>query len=545
MRRRDMPILLLSAAATQAPGTSAAEAQDGRLPFHQRTIAETVAGVIPTDLGYNEGDFRRYGASTASEDNSAAINAALLVAAHAGNAVFIPPGTWKIGKPLRCGLSCSMFGTGQHSVISPQSCDGLIFEAQTAYSGSRFFRDFHILGTDTRGHTAILINLSAESRERITAVQFSNLTIQNFALAVFTRGLWNSSFRDCFLYNNFCGYHFHGQNVLNSIVGGFIQKASTTGTGTSYGILVDSVDGESCQSLHMNAMGVYAYDVNICLSLALYTSIENCDISVATSIGVQLITVFGGTTIRDCWIQTNSASATTGIQIADRQVPACDKILIEGCALVCNLPHPRSIGIYVGGNQLAVTTNDNTIGTATNAFATGISNVGAHNHVAKFNTIYATSNAVLVTSSASDVEVGPNSVQKGTPIAFTARTAPNFSYYGNGTFILELRGLSGVVRGPMHWTANGRTIHLSLSDKALVGKSNSTSLIATGLPTHLAPTARRCMMTSVIDNDIKSLAEVAVDPEGSIVFAKDANGAAFTASGTKGLPAATGISYHL
>jgi hypothetical protein len=53
------------------------------------------------------------------------------------------------------------------------------------------------------------------------------------------------------------------------------------------------------------------------------------------------------------------------------------------------------------------------------------------------------------------------------------------------------------------------------------------------------------MMTSVIDNDVKSLAEVAVDPEGSIVFAKDANGAAFTASGTKGLPAATGISYHL
>ncbi len=144
MRRRDMPILLLSAAATQAPGTSAAEAQDGRLPFRQRTAAEALTGVVPTDLGYDEGDLRRYGASTASEDNSAAINAALLVAAHAGNAVFIPPGTWKTAKPLRCGLSCSMFGTGQHSVISPHSCDGLIFEAQTAYSGSRFFRDFHI-----------------------------------------------------------------------------------------------------------------------------------------------------------------------------------------------------------------------------------------------------------------------------------------------------------------------------------------------------------------------------------------------------------------
>ena len=438
-----------------------------------------------------------------------------------------------------------MFGTGQHSIISPQSCDGLILEAQTAYSGSRFFRDFHILGADTGGHTAILVNLSAKSHARITGVQFSNLTIQNFAVAVFTRGLWNSSFKDCFLYNNFCGYHFHGQNVLNSIEGGFIQKASTTGTGISYGVLVDSIEGESCQSLHLNAIGVYAYDVNICLSLALYTSIENCDISVATSIAVQLITVFGGTTIRDCWIQTNSASATTGIQIADRQVPACDKIVIEGCALVCNLAHPRSTGIYVGSNQLAVTTNNNTIGTATNAFATGISNVGAHNHVAKFNTIYANSNAVLLASSASDVEVGPNSVQKGTPIAFTARTAPHFSYYANGTFILELGGLSEPARATMHWTANGRTIHLSLSDEALVGKSNSTSLIATGLPTHLAPTARRSIVTCVIDNDTRSLAEVTIDPQGSIVFAKDAKGAAFTASGTKGLPAATSISYHL
>ena len=544
MRRRDMSLFFLSAAGN-ALGSQSAASQSGGARSDQKTAAEAAAGVAPADVRYPEGDARRYGATTGALDNSSAFNCALLVATQGGNAAFIPPGIWKIAKALHCTGISSMHGGGLVSVIAPQSCDGLIFERQESYSASRFFRDFQIKGNKSGGNNGITINLPMESRGRITGVQFSNITIHNFAVGVFTRGTWNSSFRDCFLYNNFCGYHFHGQNVLNSIEGGFVQKGSTKGAGTSYGVLVDSTDGESCQSLHMNAVGVYAYDVNISLSLALYTAIESCDISVANSVAVQLITVFGGTTIRDCWIQTNSASATTGVQIADRGIPARDKIVIDGCSFECNIANTGSIGIYVGSNQLAVTTNNNTIGTASNAFSVGISNAGAHHHVAKFNTIYATATALLVASSSDGVEAGPNVVQNGAPLAFTARTPPNFSFYANGSFTLTLSGMSKLSTGEVNWIANGRTVYLTLPDDPLVETSNSGTMIGTGLPRFLAPALRRAVPAPVIDQNARSHGEALINTDGSIVFTKDANGAAFTDSGIKGLAAAASIVYAL
>jgi hypothetical protein len=434
---------------------------------------------------------------------------------------------------------------GQQSVIAPQNCDGVALTDQGSYSASRFLRDFQIIGNNTDDNVGIMANMSAASRNRVTGIQFSNITIQNFGVGVFARGIWNSSFRDCFLYNNFCGYHFHGQSVVNSISGGFVQRGSIAGSGTCYGVLVDSVDGESCQSLHMNAVGIYAYDVNISLALALYSSIENCDVSVANTIGVQLIGVFGGTTVRDCWIQTNGSAATTGIQIADRQAAAQDKIVVDGCMLVCNISNDGSVGVYVGYNQLGVTTNNNTIGIASGAFATGISNGGAHNHVAKFNTIYSKVRACLVSSSASGVEMGPNTIQNGNPLEFTGRTPKNFGYYANGVFTLELGGMSAKARGVMDWVAIGRTVHLCVSDEQLMGISNSGEMIGTGLPAYLSPNLRRCAPVLVVDKGVRGYGEAFIDSDGRIVFKKDANGAEFANSGTKGLPIATTIAYIL
>jgi hypothetical protein len=545
MRRRDMSLLLLSATADAALGAESADQHDHNPAWIQRTEAEAVAGVSPTNLNYPEGDSRRYGANVASADNSAAINFALLVSANGGSAAFIPAGTWRITSPLHCTLGSSMYGAGQQSIIAPKACDGMTFDTQPAYCASRFFRDFQIIGADTAGDSGITANLTAPSTKRVTGIQFSNITIQNFAVGIFARGIWNSSFRDCFLYNNFCGYHFHGQSILINIDGGFVQQGSVAGSGTSYGVLVDSIDGESCQSLHMNGVGIYGYDVNISLILALYTSIVNCDISVANSIGVQLVTVHGGTTVRDCWIQTNSTSATTGIQIADRATAEHDKIVIEGCTLVCNKANAASVGIYVGSNQLAVDTNSNSIGTATAAFAIGISNGGAHNHVVKFNSIYASAKALLINSSAFHVEVGPNNIQNGTPLVFTARTAPGFSYYATGVFAFELGGMSKKVQGNMHWAANGHSVLLSVTDEGLVGTSSSNAMSGIGLPAYLAPTSRRSAIVHVVDKGVAVHGNASIGPDGIVVFTSDANGATFAESGTKGLPAAATIAYHL
>jgi hypothetical protein len=395
------------------------------------TAAEAAADVTPAATEFAEGDIRRYGAAAAAADNSKAIESALLVSANGGSAAFMPPGIWKILQPVNCPLSSSMYGMGQMSVIAPQGCDGLVFAAQPAYAGARFFRDFSILGARSGGNVAVAVRLAAAGGARVTGIQFSNLNIQNFATAVHLRGLWNSSFRDCFLYNNGTGYHFQGQNIQIRIDGGFIQLGAHAPTAGTYGVLVDSIAGESTQSLHMNAVGLYGFNTNIALVLALYTSIQNCDISASRSVGVQVVTVQGGTTLRDCWIQTNGSGPTTGVQIAARSSVAMDKVNVEGCTIICDVANSGSTGISVGRNQRGVSTNSNTIGTVTAPFALGIDNGGGRNHVAKFNTIFASKTALKFDSSSADCEVGPNTIQSGSPVEFNGDKPANFSYSQN------------------------------------------------------------------------------------------------------------------
>ena len=542
MRRRDMSVFLLSTGAGAALGAESMKPleQSSNLP----TPAEAASNVIPKSLSYPEGDVRRYGARQDSADNSAAFNLALLVSGHGGSAVLIPAGTWKITAPIQCVLGCSMSGVGQQSIIAPTACDAMTFTTQASYTGSRFFRDFQIVGTGTGAHTGICADMSAASHARITGIQFSNISIQNFGVGIFCRGVWNSSFRDCFLYNNFRGYHFHGQSVLINIDGGFVHCGSIDGSGKSYGILVDSIDGESCQSLHMNGVGLYAYDLNISLDLALYASIENCDVSEAKSIAIQLVTVHGGTTVRDCWIQTNGTGPTTGIHVADRASIEYDKIIIEGCTLICDRQHTGSVGIYVGSNQLGVISNGNSIGIASAAFDIGVRNGGAHNHVAKFNTIYAGGNAILINSAAAGVELGPNVVQHGAPLAFTDRTAPDFSYYASGVFTFELSGMVQKTRGNVAWSANGRTVLLSVADDGLTGVSGSETMTGIGLPLCLTPLSRRHATAHLIDNGAASLGGASIGADGQIVFAKDIHDKEFTGTGEKGLAGGSSITYN-
>ena len=77
------------------------------LASYARTAAEIAAGVTPTNYSYAPGDIRRYGASTASSDNSGAINAALSVWTASGvfGVVCIPPGTWNVAAGISVNAS--------------------------------------------------------------------------------------------------------------------------------------------------------------------------------------------------------------------------------------------------------------------------------------------------------------------------------------------------------------------------------------------------------------------------------------------------------
>jgi hypothetical protein len=97
MQRRDLSKILLASSATSVLGAGSAQAQNCTAPCYARTAAEIAAGVTPTNLAYQQGDVRRYGADpTGATDSTGGIQNALNV----GQDVYIAAGTYVITSAL-------------------------------------------------------------------------------------------------------------------------------------------------------------------------------------------------------------------------------------------------------------------------------------------------------------------------------------------------------------------------------------------------------------------------------------------------------------
>jgi hypothetical protein len=424
--------------------------------LYPQTTAESLVSVLPTVLNFPEGDLRRYGASPGSTTpsiqtaNATALNAALLVSAAGGSAAYIPPGVWYYNGIVSTGnatyAASSMYGAGESSVLIPASgFDGLTFVADTTVApavavgtqGSRFFRDFMIQGFSNTISTNNGITISPTGR--VGGIQFSNLSIENFAIAVNQTGaggLWNSSFTDCFLYNNYQGYQFAGLSIVTQIRGGFVQCGGMTqaGSPTRYGIFMGIGGGNVPQSMHIQGVQIYGYDVNVWAQYGQYIVLENCDLSNFNVIGVKATTISQGITIRDCWIQAlaGSTTCTYAIHIDDLGVPLYSKVIIDGNQILGNTTSAGIIGIYLGGAEQAQNCTNNTIGTAAaTAFATGVQLSSAQNAIIKGNSIYATTQDILVANTALNAEIGPNSSGSNgapVPLAFASSQPSGFKY---------------------------------------------------------------------------------------------------------------------
>ena len=252
----------------------------------------------------------------------------------------------------------------------------------------------------------------------VTCVNFSNIFISNFGTAVYLRQLWDSSFSNCFIVNCFYGFYFYGQTVAISISDCIIQLVAggITGTGGSWGISFQVVEGESCEGTHIRGGSIYGFNININVVLAFELQIEHVDISNAQSIGVDITVTNGGCWIRDCWIETNSASPTVGISINALSVPNFNDIHIVGNHINCDIPFAGSRGIVIKDPQFAVEIVDNYC----NGFDQGITGVAAPNLVVRDNRIKcltsvysATSYAIQINSISRDNTVGPNAIVFG------------------------------------------------------------------------------------------------------------------------------------
>jgi hypothetical protein len=429
MRRREISSALLAAAAggvfpsNPVAGQVAPSARDD-----PRTPAEVHAGVQPVASQYAESDIRRYGALTAADDNSAAINTALLVSSLGGNAAFLPPGVWSIASTLNVVGVASMFGVGNASVIAAHGCDGLTLAHGGNYAltgTARFIRDFRIIGTDVNGstHHGIRVDSSVASGQWVTGVDFNNLHVANFGTAVYLRGLYDSHFENCFLYNNYRGFYFYGQTITTSMTNCTIQRGAIAGEGGSWGVSFQAVDGESTQNTHISGSNIYGYDININVELAFELQIEHCDISDAQSIGIQITSTIGGLWVRDCWIETSKSAVTTGVLVHDITPTVHAKINITGNYINCDFPHQGSQGIKIGNSNAGIVVNENQI----YGFDGGIS-LGASTHlICKFNTIdinstafSASSYTIVLNTLSTDNDIGPNYIVPGAKHAAVA-----------------------------------------------------------------------------------------------------------------------------
>ena len=445
MRRRDISAVLF-ASATNAAARPIARSYS--VPSGVQTAAESKAGVIPSKTEYEEGDLRRYGASTTAADNSEAINRALLVSAHGGNPAFIPGGTWKIASPIQATMNGSMCGVGNGSIVAPQACDGIIFGSSGDYAKtglSRFFRDFQIVGSNAADstHKGIVVDFAGPSIARVNAVQFENLFIANFGTGAYLRGLWFSNFVGCHFYNCYHGIYFIGQNIANSIINCSLNRAGIRGSGGAWGVSFQTIDKESTQSTRIISAHIYCYDILINVALAFELQIEHCDLSAAQSIGVQIITTIGGCWLRDCWIETDNSSATTGVKVVGILPSSFTSVHIIGNHINCDLPCAGSCGISIGHGNAGIIVNENAIIGFDQAVTLGAS----ANLVCKFNRIKcvtaaynASSHAVFLDSLSTDNEIGPNQIIAGDPQRHTCpRATRDFAVSNSALFPSEPR----------------------------------------------------------------------------------------------------------
>jgi hypothetical protein len=493
--------------------------------------AETSAGVTPTEYAYPPGDVRRYGATgDGSTDDTTALQAALSVAAESGPAVFLPSGTYKTTSTLTVSDSASMYGEGRTSVIAPVSVNGLTFTGQDTVGGARFFRDFAIVGTTTESNSAIYSDLDSTTA-RITGVVFSNLYIYGFQKVARCRGFWGCTFEGLYCYNNYQGIHLYKRNVRTQIRNCTFVKGSITGSGERKAVYTEEADALRPEDVQVNDCYIFEYDVGIDIVACLYSGVRGCDIDYAKDVGIRLTQVDGGCVVRDNWIATSDAAAITyGIRTVALGSARTSNVLIENNHVICNEAFTGSTGIAVASNQDCV----NVIGNRVTGFDIGISNVAGNFLALRDNTIDADTTAIYIDSLSEDNTVGPNYVESGTALAFSAGTPPRLSYQKQDTFTGTLTGCTTSPTGTVQVQAGGGLVTLTFP--TIEGTSNTTAATITGLPAAYRPqTTTRTVLARVKDNGTLAFGCVEVASSGTINLLSSVTSATFTGSGTKGI----------
>lgn len=108
--------------------------------------------------------------------------------------------------------------------------------------------------------------------------------------------------------------------------------------------------------------------------------------------------------------------------------------------------------------------------------------------------------------------------------------------WNSGSFTGVLTGMTATVNITVNYTRNGYMVLISYAGAS--GTSNATTMTLTGAPSSISPTAQqRIYAQSVLDNGGPNslLGRVTVETSGTMTYATDLNGTAFTNANSKGV----------
>jgi hypothetical protein len=455
-------------------------------PFYAQTITEQFLGITPTSFLFPEGWITRYGANTATADNSFAFNDALQVSGAGGSAAYIPAGTWNIQTAIPVAAGSSMYGAGKSSILQSVGCDALVFQADNGIvPTARFFRDFQILGTLTGGTNSNKgINITWPVGNVVSGVTFQNIAIQHFQYGAFLQGLEYCQFDHLWMYDVFNGFYFNGQSVNVDLVSCVAQRGAITGSGNSQGLSFNVTVGvPDVEGIHVYGGSLYNFAYNIFSELAFEVQIEHMDISAATIAGIFVSSTIGGFVVRDCWIETTNGAATFGIQAPNITPAEVDRLVFEGNYINCDTPFAGSTGIQIGNARNGVRVHSNQIIGFDLGVTLGNSSFASikHNTIDCNTSVYsATSAAITVNSLTPNVDIGPNYIVPGASVAATMSnssaniTVPAASAFPIGTPVQVDATQNGFTIGVTYYViaSSGTTI--------TIGPYGGSAISATG-----------------------------------------------------------------
>lgn len=102
-----------------------------------------------------------------------------------------------------------------------------------------------------------------------------------------------------------------------------------------------------------------------------------------------------------------------------------------------------------------------------------------------------------------------------------------------GSFVGVASGFVESISETVDWQTGSAQNAVTLRLPGIVGTSNTTDLVVSGLPTNLYPMTDQTVLYRVIDNGTPSIGLMSIETSGRISFFKDISAASFTASGTK------------